>query len=151
MRQAFVDIVQTAACPGEIDRDRLQVLLERVLDKEQACGEVTVLLADDETLQLLISRFRSIDAPTDVLSFDLKDDGQTSGEIGEIYISLDRARVQAAERGASLSDEVDLLAVHGVLHLLGFDHDTAEARQDMQHREQHHLGDNAPQYSVEGG
>ncbi len=151
MRQSLVEVVAPGTAEVPVDLMRLQARLETVLATEDACGEVTVLLTDDASLQKLNLQFRSTDEPTDVLSFDLSDKGQTAGEIGEVYISLDRARVQATERGASLSEEVDLLAVHGVLHLLGFDHDTDEARLRMQHREHHHLGANAPQYPTEGG
>jgi probable rRNA maturation factor len=84
-----------------------------------------------------------VDAPTDVLSFDLHDENPPGQEIGEVYISIDRAAAQATGRGRPLSSEVDLLAVHGVLHLLGFDHDTDEAHERMRGRERHYLGQDA--------
>ncbi len=144
MPEARVEVMWQREGKGAIDLERLQALLEGVLLEEGACGEVTVVLTGDEELHRLNQQFRGVNAPTDVLSFDLRDDVHPSQELGEVYISMDRAGVQACDRNRSLSDEVDLLAVHGMLHLLGFDHNTDEAHGRMRSREQHHLGRKAP-------
>jgi probable rRNA maturation factor len=86
--------------------------------------ELSVVLVDDATLAELHERFLGDPAPTDVLAFDLGDDG---GPAGEVVVSVDRARDLAAERGVGLDRELALYLVHGALHLCGHDdHDEAE-------------------------
>lgn len=76
------------------------------------------LLTDDRELRRLNRRFRARDYPTDVLSFPA---GGSS--LGEIAISVDRAREQAAQFGHALEEEIGILMLHGLLHLLGMDHE----------------------------
>ena len=85
-----------------------------------------MLLGSDETLELLNGRFRGIHRPTDVLSFVSRAIDPETGivHLGEIAISLPRAAAQARSRRAPLEQEILLLAVHGTLHLLGYNHDT---------------------------
>ncbi|MFM8321570.1 MAG: rRNA maturation RNase YbeY [Chloroflexota bacterium] len=87
-------------------------------------GEATLVLSDDARLQELNRQFLDIDAPTDVLSFpDGEVDPDTNAVyLGDIIISLPRAAAQAAAGGHGLLDELQLLVVHGMLHLLGHDH-----------------------------
>ena len=139
MKGPRVDVVVASDIGGGVDAGHLEALLTEVLSSEEADGEVTVVLGDDATLHKLNREFRGVDSPTDVLSFDMKDDLHSNGQIGEVYISLDRARTQAVDYGRTLADEIDLLAVHGVLHLLGFDHDTDEAHEAMRRRESRYL------------
>jgi len=80
-------------------------------------------LCDDAHICELNSEWRGIDAPTDVLSFPM-DDPQL---LGDLVISLPTASRQAKERSYGLRDELRILMVHGVLHLLGYDHDESEA------------------------
>jgi probable rRNA maturation factor len=94
---------------------------------------VMIRLADDPELSRLNTRFRGKNAPTDVLSFaaeqwvdgtvrDALDANNAPFQLGEIYISMDLCRSQAREHGHTIDDELRLLVVHGMLHLLGFDH-----------------------------
>lgn len=83
---------------------------------------VTCLITDDRELRELNRTFRKKDSPTDVLSFPLA--RGASG--GEMAISLDRAAAQASDFGHSIEDEVRILALHGLLHLAGMDHETDE-------------------------
>lgn len=102
----------------------------------RAGDEVGLRLTDDAELHELNRRFRGVDAPTDVLSFPC-DDPPAPGEApyaGDVGISLERARAQAQAFGHGLAREVCYLAVHGVLHLLGYD-DAAEADLAVMHRE----------------
>lgn len=91
---------------------------------------LTVLVTGDEDIRALNLEYMGIDSPTDVLSFPSGDLPGTPGEevyLGDIMISLETAARQAAQGGHLLAQEVELLTVHGVLHLLGFDHgDEAE-------------------------
>ncbi len=92
-------------------------------------GDLTIMLTDDARIQALNREFLGHDAPTDVLSFpaDEPDPETDRRYLGDIVLSLPRAAEQAGERGHSLEAEVQLLVVHGVLHLLGHDHaDEAE-------------------------
>jgi len=84
--------------------------------------QLSLTLCDDATIQELNSEWRSVDAPTDVLSFPM-DDPQL---LGDLVLSLDTAERQAEERGHDLRAELRVLMVHGVLHLLGYDHETSE-------------------------
>ncbi len=89
--------------------------------------EVAIVITDDESLQELNRRFRGIDAPTDVLAFPNESRGPFVSApglpryLGDIAISYPRAAAQAAEAGHSVQAELQLLIVHGVLHLLGHD------------------------------
>ena len=86
-----------------------------------------VVLADDAFLTDLNTEFRGIEAPTDVLSFPQAEfpDGPNVGDLsvlGDVVISVDTARRQATEQGHSLGTELEVLLVHGLCHLLGWDH-----------------------------
>lgn len=108
-----------------------QAALERAGGGEAA--ELSVLVANDERLRQLNREYLGIDAPTDVLAFPAGDPDPDSGlrYLGDVVISLPRARSQAQAGGHALEDELRLLVVHGVLHLLGFDHDNPVAREQM--------------------
>jgi probable rRNA maturation factor len=88
------------------------------------------LLTDDRELQRLNREFLGKDYPTDVLSFPEGQDGPAPGfdTCGEMAISVNRAAEQARERGHSLEQEIEILMLHGVLHLLGMDHETDRGR-----------------------
>ncbi len=94
--------------------------LRAAADHEQLPGglSVGVLVCDDDTIRDYNRRFAGVDHATDVLSFPADGDG----ELGDIILSLDHLRSQAAAAGHSLEVEAATLAVHGFLHLLGFDH-----------------------------
>lgn len=82
---------------------------------------VELLLTDDEAIQALNRQYRQKDKPTDVLSFPMGDQ-----LLGQIIISIPTAKRQAKQIGQSLEDELQFLFIHGVLHCLGYDHQTPE-------------------------
>jgi probable rRNA maturation factor len=86
--------------------------------------DLTIVMSDDEELRTLNHQFMEIDAPTDVLSFPSDEVDPESGEryLGDIILSIPRAREQATQGDHSIEAEIQLLIVHGVLHLLGYDH-----------------------------
>ncbi|HCH63261.1 MAG: rRNA maturation RNase YbeY [Deltaproteobacteria bacterium] len=93
-----------------------------------AHAELSVVLCDDPHIQALNRDHRQIDRPTDVLSFAMQEgEGQLDDDpvLGDLVISIDTARRQAAELGHSLDHELRVLLVHGLLHLLGYDHETS--------------------------
>jgi len=116
-----------------------QDLLERAANTalessgETLDSELTIVLTNDTRLQELNRDFLGIDAPTDVLSFPASElDPETGARyIGDILISIARAESQAAAAGHPLESEVQLLVVHGVLHLLGHDHAEATEKARM--------------------
>jgi probable rRNA maturation factor len=87
-------------------------------------ADLTVVMTGDSQVQTLNRDFLGIDAPTDVLSFPADEPDPETGRryLGDVIISLPRATEQAMERGHTVEDEVQLLVVHGILHLLGHDH-----------------------------
>ncbi len=115
---------------------RLREAVAATLRHSGVQGEagVTVLVTDDETVRGLNRRFLGMDAPTDVLSFPAGDAVPGSEEetyLGDILIAYPYTARQAAEDGHNVEDVLVLLAVHGTLHLLGFDHDTQESQAMM--------------------
>lgn len=93
---------------------------------EGASGEVVVLLTDDETVRDLNARFRGKDRPTNVLSFPAPETAQP--HLGDLVLASGVCLSEAAEQGKTIGDHLSHLVVHGVLHLLGHDHeDDAEA------------------------
>lgn len=108
---------------------------EAALAYEGAEGDITILVVDDAMIHEMNRDYRNVDRPTDVLSFPAAE-GETllsipDAFLGDIAISLPRAKEQAAEYGHSLLRELTFLAVHGSLHLLGYDHMTDEDRAEM--------------------
>jgi len=95
-------------------------------------AELSVLLVSDREMRRLNRRWRGRDRPTDVLAFAQTEGpaGAPDGLLGDVVISVDTARRQAAERGETLGREGERLLIHGILHLLGYDHErsAAEAR-----------------------
>ena len=115
--------------PGAVLREMLRA--EGLADR----GEVHCVLADDAEIADLNGRFRGKAGPTDVLAFPY-DPATTDGVVGDIYVSLDRAREQARERGEPIGREVWRLFVHGALHLAGHDHDSDAADLAMRARQE---------------
>ena len=101
-------------------------------------SELSITLTDDEHIHALNKKFRGIDKATDVLSFAFheSDEPEIIGAdfdiLGDIIISLERAKVQADEFGHSFLREIIFLEVHGLLHLLGYDHIEENDRQEME-------------------
>lgn len=125
--------------------------VEGELLSEGYTGVVDVIFVSDERIAELNEQWLQHDGPTDVISFSFNDEDEEPGEsatdsgevfpkdegfpTGEVYVSLERAVEQAREYGVSVTDEVSRLALHGVLHLAGFDDSDEEQRQAMSRRE----------------
>ena len=111
--------------PSRVRRTPLKRFAAR-LHREVARGAAfECMVADDGELSRLNAKFRGKRYPTDVLSFPTP---FSDGHLGEIAISWQRARDQAAARGHSTEDEIKVLMLHGLLHLLGYDHETDGGR-----------------------
>lgn len=98
-------------------------------------GELSILLTDDAAIHPLNRDWRGKDRPTDVLSFSQVEGEPVPGAplvLGDVIISLETASRQAAERGHSVQREVEILLVHGIVHLLGYDHEEDEEAAEME-------------------
>lgn len=107
-------------------------------------AEVSVTLTDDAHIHVLNRDYRGVDRPTDVLSFALTEseepaiiDAPCSVLLGDLVISLERAAAQAEEYGHSFLRELSFLTVHGMLHLLGYDHIEEKDRLEMEEEQRH--------------
>ena len=110
-QQIYLEIIKETVNQLEIDEDL----------------ELSCILVDDQKIHEINKEYRNIDRSTDVISFALEDNEQyyVSGmprSLGDIFISIDHAKMQAEEYGHSLKREMCFLFTHGLLHLLGFDH-----------------------------
>ena len=130
-------------------RETVQNVLQQAADLLELGPEVeiSVLLVDNETIRSLNRDYRNKDAATDVLSFPMEEamdgepepaviGGPTERLLGDLVISVEMAIAQAAEYGHSVERELAFLSVHGLLHLLGYDHESGvEAEAAMQAEE----------------
>ena len=111
----------------EKELDELKTLLVNVA-KDEGLENIlfNVIIIDNSRIREINREYRNIDRETDVISFALEDDKtfnlQEIRVLGDIYISIDKARSQALEYGHSFKRELSFLAIHGFLHLLGYDH-----------------------------
>jgi probable rRNA maturation factor len=133
-----------------IIHDEWLELLEKVLQQglvihQKPQAEVSVVLVTNDYIQELNLEYRGLDQPTDVLSFAMADEAPGEAVIlpeeapellGDIYVSIERTVEQAAEYNHSFVRELCYLAVHGLLHLLGFDHQTTEQTSVMRAAEE---------------
>ncbi|HBW34957.1 rRNA maturation RNase YbeY [Desulfosporosinus sp. BICA1-9] len=106
-------------------------------------AEVSLMLVDDQRIHALNLEYRGVDRPTDVLSFALQEEMDEEPDfefedemLGDIVISVERAREQAEEYGHSFEREIVYLAVHGTLHLLGYDHEEEDDKLKMRNKEE---------------
>ncbi|HBT50322.1 MAG: Endoribonuclease YbeY [Caldanaerobacter subterraneus] len=138
----------------KVDASGLEALVVRAikatLEEEEVVDEVEVSVSfvDNEEIRKLNKYYRGIDSSTDVLSFPLMEfeeieegeeyekDAEEIYPIGDIVISLEKAKEQAEEYGHSFEREVAYLTVHSMLHLLGYDHETEEERKLMREKEE---------------
>jgi len=132
---------------GAIDEGFLREVAANALTAEkQSDAEMGILVTGQEKMRQIHKEYMGEDEPTDVLSFAMKEKGPAdapdfvfpSGDavhLGEVIISYPQAEMQAVERGHSARKEVAILLIHGVLHLLGYDHDQSEHQKKMQARE----------------
>ena len=127
--------------PEPLALDAFESLATFVLRMEEApdAVELSVALVDDDEIAHLNEAYRGVEGPTDVLSFGCDDPEPVESDepiaIGDVVIAPAVAERQAAELGTTVEAELDLLLVHGVLHLLGYDHEVDEDAAAMQARE----------------
>jgi probable rRNA maturation factor len=95
--------------------------------------DLGILICSDIEIRKLNQQYRQIDAPTDVLSFGSDELNPETGVhyLGDLIVSFDKARTQALSANHDEMTEITILLIHGLLHLLGFDHDTTEKKKEM--------------------
>jgi len=134
------DLYSDQLTEAVLEKAALKTLEQQTISTE---ADLSVVIDDDARLHELNNEFLGIDAPTDVLSFPTGEeeiDPETGrAYLGDVIISFPRALDQANAAGHSVIDEVQLLVVHGVLHLLGHDHAEPEEKQRMWEVQSHIL------------
>jgi len=119
-----------------MDPGKIKMKLKRILkDLECHNAELSILITDDKHMAELNSRFLKRNGPTNVLAFPVKDDNPDEPEtsmLGDIVISLDAAMRDAIKAGESLTKMIDRLLIHGLLHLLGYNHERSEEALKME-------------------
>jgi probable rRNA maturation factor len=131
----MINFFISPAYRNKISREILLNAVTEVLQDQSPYGDsdLSIVIAGNKKIRQLNLEFREIDSATDVLSFpDGKVDPDTGKPyLGDIVISYPFARKQAEDEGHSLNEEVQLLVVHGVLHLLGYDHASPTEKEEM--------------------
>jgi probable rRNA maturation factor len=105
--------------------------------------EISILFVGDQGIRDLNYQFRGIDCPTDVLSFPQLSDDEPEPPgapvLGDVAISLETARNQSGDHGLSLEEELTLLLIHGILHLLGYDHEISDQEEERMRKKTREL------------
>lgn len=132
----MIDITIKESFTGAITPEILKATVSQALQLAhyEGSAELTIVIDDDETLRSLNLQFLGIDSPTDVLSFPADDEiDPDTGDtyLGDIVISYPRAKFQAEGAGHPVDAEIRLLVIHGILHLLGYDHSNEEEKREM--------------------
>jgi probable rRNA maturation factor len=127
-------IIESAVTRGRVPREAIRRVVESIRHKGARGRQVRVIMVGDSHMRRLNRNFRGKNTPTDVLAFPWGDSYPSTGEvklIGEVYCNYDHARRWSHEHGGKITDELARLAVHGCLHLLGFDHHRPADRKRM--------------------
>ncbi len=134
----MIDVFSETVNITEDERTGIERAAEAALKSEGKDGDLTVLIDTPDRIRTLNREFRHVDAVTDVLTFPAwegEDPLSADGYLGDIMICYERAKEQAKEYGHSLTRELSFLAVHGVLHLLGYDHMTEADERVMREKQ----------------
>ena len=132
--QLIYDIDETA----DLDDDWLNSICKNILiDKNQNTATISIILTNDKKLLQLKNQYFQQDVLTDVITFNLEEDGDPID--GEIYISLNRVSENAREFKQNTDRELKRVIIHGCLHLLGYDDQTPEEKKTMTRMEDHYL------------
>ncbi len=125
-----------------LKKDLIALMMAKAL-KDLGCddSELSILVTGDEEIHRLNMRYLKRDRPTNVLAFPMNaaDQGINSSMLGDIVISADTAKREAIEMGITLRDRVCELLVHGLLHLMGYDHEKSEKEEKRMQKEEKRL------------
>ncbi len=129
-----IDIFNETEVKLDSELEIVRKVLDHAMHKLNIDAIFNVIIVDNDYIHNLNRDYRGVDRETDVITFALEDDQTFNPEIrvlGDIYISIEKAKSQAEEYGHSLIRELSFLAVHGFLHLLGYDHMKKEEEEVM--------------------
>jgi probable rRNA maturation factor len=131
-----MDVFLANEQPVPIDEARLSALARHVLDSERVDdeAELSILVIDEEHMRKLNFRFAKNDYATDVLAFPMLEGDEDSTMVGDVVLCPDVAKSNAEKLDHSLDRELEVLVVHGTLHLLGYDHKVASEKERMDKR-----------------
>ena len=125
--EILIDNQQKKRIPTDIIRQKTKQILS-ALDCDS--HEISLVITDNDQIQQLNKRYRKIDKPTNVLAFPMQE-GQfrniTPGLLGDIVISCETAQKEAKSANINLTERISQLLIHGILHLIGFDHEASES------------------------
>lgn len=139
--QAMANSIGHEVCRN-LTQNQCEWLSPDQIKQIEELGSFSLVFVLDNDIQKLNKEWRGKDKPTDVISFPLDLEPEIDNvpfEVGEIYISVDKAVEQAQDYGHSLGREIAFLITHGLLHVLGFDHQSEEEEKDMFGRQNHIL------------
>ncbi len=121
---------------AEIDQRRIQKLIANIFENEGLTPDtiLNIVFTDNAYIHELNKRFLDRDLPTDVLSFNVHTEYLPSELhiLGDVYISVEKADQQAEQFHVQLQDELERLVIHGILHLIGYEHDDPEQQEKME-------------------
>jgi len=140
MSKVFIENISS---DSKVKISLLKKLAQKFLKDFGEKGDLNIILVSDSFMRKLNQRFTNRKGTTDVLSFSFKEDKNTKAKrslLGEVYISVNRARKQALDYEASFEEELKRLVVHGTLHLLGYDHKTKKDLEKMRKKEEGYIG-----------
>jgi len=124
---------------NRISKSEIECITQKVLRYLGHSGsDVVICFTNDRAIKRLNKQYRGVDEPTDVLSFPYNEINIESGRLylGDIIISLEMANLQAEKKGWGLTKEIQLLLVHGILHLLNYDHENAKELKKMARKQE---------------
>ena len=142
-----IEILVEQECEGLVDEERVRRIAQTVLKAEGVAPpyDVGLVFTGSDTVQRLNRDYRGMDEPTDVLAFYMLPQGEGDdsfalppdevSRLGEVIISYPQAMEQAREQGHSPERELALLIIHGIFHLLGYDHEEPEGEDEMRKKE----------------
>jgi probable rRNA maturation factor len=142
-----IDIQVVPRFRANVDEGSLRRVAAEALSQEgvEQGTELSLIITDDEAIRELNRRFRGVDALTDVLAFGAGAEEhfviapESPPYLGDVAISYERALAQAEELGHTIGEELKLLVIHGILHLLGYDHQEEADARKMREREEESL------------
>jgi len=145
----MIELAVEEGLDGTWDQPRIETLVQNIIRSERGDGDfsISLHLVGDDTIRALNNEHRGLDAHTDVLSFPLHDPTgmrfvlppNQPPNLGDVVVSYPRAVAQAQDFGHSIERELGYLVAHGVLHLLGYDHEAPDERRVMRRKEEEAL------------
>ena len=139
MSEVFIENISS---DSKVKLSSLKKLAQEILKDFSEKDNLNIILVSDSFMRKLNQRFTRRKGTTDVLSFSFKEDKNTKAKrnlLGEVYISVNRARKQARDYQATFDQELKRLVAHGTLHLLGYDHKTKKDLEKMREKEEKYI------------